>query len=30
VRRDSQIAGHVSLIKGERSQLATIAAQILG
>jgi PhoH-like ATPase len=28
--KDSPIAGHVSLVKGERSQLATIAAEILG
>lgn len=27
--KDQEIAGHVSLIKGERSELATIAAQIL-
>lgn len=28
--KDNPIAGHVSLVKGERSQLATIAAEILG
>lgn len=28
--KDSAIAGHVSLVKGERSQLATVAAEILG
>lgn len=28
--KDSPIAGHVALIKGERSQLATIAAEVLG
>lgn len=28
--KDSNIAGHVSLVKGERSPLATIASEILG